>query len=73
IEELCELHSVPALLLQGARDESVPWHTVVDFAARCRRPRVEMHLFANGDHRLTDRMERLWELMQGFLRAERLI
>jgi hypothetical protein len=55
------------------RDESVPWRSVADFAARCAREDVELHLFADGDHRLTDRKDRLWGLMTEFLRARHLI
>jgi hypothetical protein len=44
-----------------------------DFAARCALPGIELHLFADGDHRLTDRKERLWDLMAEFLKGRDLI
>jgi pimeloyl-ACP methyl ester carboxylesterase len=68
-EELLRIYRTPALLLQGKKDASVPWKTVADFAVRCAYEGVELHLFADGDHRLTDRKDRLWELMLEFLRG----
>ena len=69
---LAERYRTPALLLQGQRDAMVPWQGVADFAARCAGD-VELHLFADGDHRLTDRKDRLWSLMIEFLRGRGLI
>jgi alpha-beta hydrolase superfamily lysophospholipase len=63
----------PCLLLQGKQDTSVSWQSVADFAVRCTFQEIELHLFADGDHRLTDRKERLWELMTEFLRGRSLI
>src|SRR6202158_453243 len=63
----------PALLLQGRFDPSVPWRAAVEFATRCPFRGIELHLFADGDHRLTDRKERPWELMLEFLRGRRLL
>jgi len=40
--------------------------------SRCAGEDVELHLFSDGDHRLTDRKERLWDLMMEFLRGRRL-
>ena len=65
--ELLARYRTPALLLQGKLDTSVPWKTVVDFAVRCPYEEIDLHLFADGDHRLTDRKERLWALMLEFL------
>lgn len=73
LEDLLARYRTPALLLHGKRDASVPWRSVVDFATRCAGENVELHLFADGDHRLTDRKDRLWGLMREFLRGRRLI
>ncbi|HZF11215.1 MAG TPA: alpha/beta fold hydrolase [Thermoanaerobaculia bacterium] len=73
MEELLSRYRTPALLLQGKRDDSVPWQTVVDFAVRCPYEALDLHLFADGDHRLTDRKERLWELMLEFLKGRGLL
>lgn len=59
----------PSLLLQGKLDDRVDWRDVVELAAGCGGEGVELHLFADGDHRLVDRKEHLWSLMLGFLRA----
>ena len=54
---------------QRRLDVAVPWRGVADFATRCAFSGIELHLFADGDHRLTDRKERLWDLMAEFLRG----
>ncbi|HEX9941083.1 MAG TPA: alpha/beta fold hydrolase [Thermoanaerobaculia bacterium] len=68
-ETLYARYRTPCLLLQGRHDASVSWRSVADFAVRCTFQGVELHLFADGDHRLTDRKERLWALMTEFLRG----
>jgi uncharacterized protein len=69
VDDLLPLYRTPALLLQGRRDESVPWRGVVDFATRCPFKSIDLHLFADGDHRLNDRKDRLWSLMLEFLQG----
>jgi pimeloyl-ACP methyl ester carboxylesterase len=73
IERLLAEYRTPCLLLQGKRDTSVAWRTTADFATRCAFHGIELHLFADGDHRLTDRKARLWELMVEFLRGRGLV
>ena len=72
-EELARRLRTPSLLLQGKRDVSVSWRNVADFTARCRHEEIELHLFADGDHRLTDRKERLWSLALEFLAGRGLL
>jgi pimeloyl-ACP methyl ester carboxylesterase len=72
-ERLLPLYRTPALLLQGRLDTSVPWRPVADFVVRCPFRDLELHLFADGDHRLTDRKHRLWDLMLEFLRGHHLL
>ncbi len=72
-ESLLLTYRTPALLLQGRFDTSVPWRSVVEFATRCPFRDIDLHLFADGDHRLTNRKERLWALMLEFLRGRRLL
>lgn len=67
LAELLPRYRTPTLLLQGKRDESVAWQDVAGFATACPYEDIELHLFAGGDHRLTDRKERLWGLMMEFL------
>lgn len=69
LEILLERYRTPCLILQGKNDTSVPWEWVADFATRASFEGIELHLFADGDHRLTDRRDRLWELMAEFLRG----
>jgi pimeloyl-ACP methyl ester carboxylesterase len=72
-DDLLNRYRTPALLLQGRLDASVPWRSVADFATHCPYRDIELHLFVNGDHRLTDRKTRLWELMLEFLRGHELL
>ena len=69
LDDLLAGYRTPTLLLQGTLDASVSWTSVLDFAVRCTFQEIEIHLFADGDHRLTDRKDRLWELMGEFLRG----
>jgi pimeloyl-ACP methyl ester carboxylesterase len=73
LDDLRARYRTPALLLQGKRDESVPWRGVLDFATQCAYDGIDLHLFADGDHRLTDRLDRLWSLMREFLRGRGLL
>lgn len=72
LEALLTRYQTPCLLLQGKQDTSVSWRSVLDFATRCAFREIELHLFVDGDHRLTDRKGRLWGLMMGFLRGVKL-
>jgi pimeloyl-ACP methyl ester carboxylesterase len=71
LETLLTRYRTPCLLLQGKQDTSVSWRSVLDFATRCAFREIELHLFIDGDHRLTDRKDRLWELMMEFLRGRK--
>ncbi|MFL6264189.1 MAG: alpha/beta hydrolase [Thermoanaerobaculia bacterium] len=72
-ETLLNRYGTPALLLQGKLDTQVSWKSVAEFATCCTFKEIELHLFADGDHRLTDRKERLWRLMTEFLHGRALI
>lgn len=72
-EDLLRRYRTPTLFLQGKNDASVPWRTVADFATRCPWEAIDLHLFADGDHRLTLQKARLWALMMEFLRGRHLI
>lgn len=67
LSDLAARLAVPTLVLQGRRDASVGWRGSVELADRCATGPVELHLFGDGDHRLVDRLDRLWELMWEFL------
>lgn len=57
----------PFLILQGKLDDRVEWRQVRNFVDGCEFEELELHLFADGDHRLVDRKEQLWRLMRDFL------
>lgn len=60
---------VPVLMLQGMRDDSVDYRGTVALAEAAGGP-VEAHLFADGDHRLVDRLPRLWALFRERLQVD---
>lgn len=65
-EDLVARHATPTLILHGMKDGSCDWRVSADFAARAKEPRVEVLLFADGDHRLADRKERLADAAEAF-------
>lgn len=73
IEQLVASYGVPALIFQGKNDDSVDWRKVVDFVTGCRYEGLELALFADGDHRLTDRLDHLWRLTASFLEERGLV
>jgi pimeloyl-ACP methyl ester carboxylesterase len=44
---------VPVRLIQGQRDEDVPWQLALALAEKIRSPDVEVQLVKDGDHRLS--------------------
>ncbi len=72
-ERLTTGYATPTLIFQGVHDASVSWRAVLGFVESCRDHAVEMHLFADGDHRLVDRKPHLWRLAASFLRARALL
>lgn len=69
LDALQRTYRTPTLLLQGKNDTSVAWQAVVGFAVDCAFQGIEVHLMADGDHRLVDRLDHLWHLAEGFLVA----
>ena len=65
--------ATPALVLQGRNDTSVSYLDVLDFVAATPAGRVDLVLYGDGDHRLNDRKEELWQRMLEFLRRRGLI
>lgn len=64
---LCEGYDIPTLVLQGERDESVDPAAVRAFANEC--PIITLHLWPDGDHRLSDRLDEVWRRLSDFLSA----
>lgn len=73
VSRLQRLSRRPFLILQGKLDDRVDWRQVLDFVAGCECAPIELHLFGDGDHRLVDRKDRLWQLMRDYLRYRRLL
>jgi pimeloyl-ACP methyl ester carboxylesterase len=70
LQQLCRR---PFLIVQGRLDERVDWRQVMEFVAGCEFEDLELHLFADGDHRLVDRKDRLWQLMRDYLEFKALL
>jgi len=66
---LVERYRTPTLVFQGQLDATVDWRDVARFARRVRSGLVELVLFPDGDHRLTDRKDLLWHRARSFLSA----
>jgi pimeloyl-ACP methyl ester carboxylesterase len=69
MSDLLARYRTPTLFFQGQLDASVEWRDVARFARLARPGTVELVLFADGDHRLTDRKELLWQRAHAFLSA----
>jgi alpha-beta hydrolase superfamily lysophospholipase len=65
--ELMRRHAAPTLILHGMRDETVDWKASAEFARRCHAP-VDLFLVGEGDHRLTDHKELLFDVLWSWLR-----
>jgi len=61
LDRLVALYRTPTLIFQGKRDESVDWRDVADFARRLRPSLVDLRLYEDAAHRLTDRKHELWD------------
>lgn len=70
---LAASYATPTLMLQGMRDGSVDWRSVAEFCSRSASGQLELHLFADGDHRLLEHLPALWELSELFLRRRGLL
>ena len=67
LERLYRDHSVPTLVFQGKRDDTVPWERAVDFTVGHDAESVELLLMADADHRMIDRLDFLWRTTCAFL------
>ncbi len=71
VARLAELYRAPTLLLLGRRDELVSWRRVLEFVAAHPGPGLDLHLFGDGDHRMTDRKQLLVSLALDFFERQR--
>jgi len=69
LDRLVALYRTPTLIFQGKRDESVDWRDVADFARRLRPALVNLRLYEDAAHRLTDRKRELWEGARAHFRS----
>jgi pimeloyl-ACP methyl ester carboxylesterase len=67
VDALARRTRVPTLFLQGRRDATVDWRDVARFAAAAPPGAIELVLYEDGDHRLTDRKDELWRRALDFL------
>lgn len=68
LDALARRTAVPTMFLQGKRDATVDWRDVAHFAAAAPPGTIELVLYDDGDHRLTDRKDELWRRALAFLR-----
>jgi pimeloyl-ACP methyl ester carboxylesterase len=73
LEVLQSAYRTPTLVLQGKLDDTVDYKDVARFVARAPGGNFRLHLFDDGDHRLTGRKEELWDRMRAFLFERRLL
>ena len=59
VAELARLFALPALILHGKHDETVPLQAVFDFVRACDSKGLELFVIGDGDHRLSDHKELL--------------
>ena len=64
---------MPGLIFQGKHDDTVDWRASVDLTVSCAYEGLELHLMADGDHRLVDRLDHLWRMTVSFLEARVLV
>ncbi len=60
-EQLLRDYHTPTLIFQGMDDEVVPPERTFHFVEQLACPHVELRLYKDGDHRLTDRKEEIAE------------
>ncbi|GAB3279450.1 alpha/beta hydrolase [Parahaliea aestuarii] len=60
---------IPVIMLQGQRDDSVPWRQTLELVDRIRGPDVELQLIKSGDHRLSEAadLRRMIAALEGLL------
>ncbi|MCS6976840.1 MAG: lysophospholipase [Gemmatales bacterium] len=61
VEKLLSDLARPTLIFQGMKDDIVPYSRVLGYFEKFAYPHMELRLYKDGDHRLTDRKEELAE------------
>lgn len=73
VERLKSIYRTPTLICQGKKDASVPFEQVLQFVTECAYEELELHLMADADHRMIDRLDHVWRLMRAFLASRGLV
>ena len=73
IPRLTALYGTPTLVFQGKNDTDVDWRMVLDFAVENPAECVQLHLLADGDHRLVERLPLMWRISRAFLMEQGLM
>jgi uncharacterized protein len=60
-EELLRDYRTPTLIFQGLRDDVVPAAKTIAWVEACQNSQLELRLYKDGDHRLTDRKHEMAE------------
>ncbi|MBI4082146.1 MAG: alpha/beta fold hydrolase [Candidatus Lambdaproteobacteria bacterium] len=68
-DRLAREHDAPTLIFHGLQDTAVDWHGSVAFLEKCPLPNIKLMLIKDGDHRLTNEKEILFETMAGWIRG----
>jgi len=69
-DQLERRYVAPTLILHGMRDDSMDWTASAAFA-QCAPATVDLFLLGDGDHRLTDERELLFDLMWYWINGRR--
>lgn len=67
--ELAARYRTPTLVFQGRLDATVDWRDVASFAAGCPPGVVDLRIFEDGGHRLTERKDEIWATACAWLEA----
>jgi len=65
-EVLLHRHAAATLIIHGMRDDTVDWNDSLSFARQCSAP-VDLFLVSEGDHRLTEHKELMFEILWAWL------
>jgi alpha-beta hydrolase superfamily lysophospholipase len=63
---LLHRHAAATLIIHGMRDDTVDWNDSLAFARRCHAP-VDLFLIGEGDHRLTEHKELMFDILWTWL------
>lgn len=59
-------NDIPILIIHGKKDEVVDYRDSISFSVKNERS-VKLCLIEDGDHRLTNHLEKIWEICEDFL------